>query len=207
MSQVLEKIEAPSATDVLCRPDVRPLTREEFERAGELGIFRPDERLELIGGEVIRKMSPQKTSHATAIRQAEETLRRAFAAGYDVRVQLPLVLGPHNEPEPDVSVVVGSFKDYRQAHPTTAVLVVEVADSTLRLDRGAKASLYAQGGVADYWIVNLQDRVLEVHREPAALPDQPLGHHYRSITRHPDSAAISPLAAPRVSIAVADLLP
>jgi len=207
MSQVLEKPEVAAGDDVLCRPPVRPMTREEFERAGELGIFRPEERLELIGGEVIAKVTPQRTPHATAVSLAAEALGRAFPSGHHVRVQLPLALGPHNEPEPDLAVVIGSARDYKVQHPATAVLVVEVADTTLRLDRGKKASLYARAGIGDYWLVNLQDGVLEVHREPAAMEDQPFGHHYRNVARHSPPAGVTPLAALGVTIAVTDLLP
>jgi Uma2 family endonuclease len=207
MGETVETVEAAAADDVLCPPSVRPMTREEFERAGRLGLFGPEERLELIGGEVVRKMSPQDTPHASAISFTLEALQAVFRSGAYIRVQLPLALGPHNEPEPDLAVVKGSPRDYETEHPTTALLLVEIADSTLRLDRGRKAALYARAGIAEYWIVNLVDRVLEVHREPAAMADQPLGHHYRSITRHPESASVSPLAATDCTITITDLMP
>ncbi len=185
----------------------RRWTRAEFERALRLGLFRPDERLELIGGEVVQKMSPQESPHATSVQLAEEALRLAFQQGHAVRVQLPLALGEHDEPEPDVAVVVGAIRDYEEEHPRSAVLIVEVADSSLRTDRGAKAGLYAGAGIGDYWIVNLVDRVLEVHRDPAPMADQPFGHGYRSVTRHDESASVAPLPAPAAPIRVADLLP
>jgi Uma2 family endonuclease len=105
-------------------------------------------------------------------------------------------------------VVVGSARDYARAHPATAVLVVEVSDATLAFDRATKGALYAQAGITEYWIVNLADRVLEVHREPAPMAEQPLGHHYRSITRHTETEHVAPQAATLATpIAVADLLP
>lgn len=207
MSQALEKSHRTVGDDVLCSSQVRPLTRGEYQRAGELGIFGPEERLELIGGEVHAKVSPQKTPHATTITVASDALRRVFGAGHHVRVQLPLALGEHSEPEPDLAVVRGSARDYLADHPESAVLIVEVADTTVRFDRTVKASLYARAGIADYWLVNLQDRVLELHREPAPMPDQPFGHHYRSITRHVESDSLAPLAAPSAPIRVVDLLP
>ena len=87
------------------------------------------------------------------------------------------------------------------------MLVIEIAESSLRNDRTTKGGLYAMGGIADYWIVNLVDRVVEVHRDPVRMADQPFGHHYRSVTRHPEAATITPLAAPDAAIPVAELLP
>jgi Uma2 family endonuclease len=207
MSQVADKPAAAAFPDVLCAPGVRPMTREEYYKAGEAGIFGPEERLELIGGEVIKKVSPQRTPHATSIGLCAEALKNAFGAEFHVRVQAPMTLGPHSEPEPDVCVVGGLVRDYEKEHPKTAVLVIEVSDSSVRLDRKVKASLYAAAGIADYWLLNLPDRVLEVHREPAPMADEPFGHHYRSITRYPETATVSPLAAPGATIRVADLLP
>lgn len=205
--QRADLLATPATRAAIAEAPRRLWTRSEFEHALKVGLFRSDERLELIGGEVVQKVSPQESPHATAIRLAEEALRQAFPQGHDVRVQLPLALGERSEPEPDVSVVVGSIRDYEEEHPTSAVLVVEVADSTLRIDRSTKAGLYAASRIGEYWIVNLVDRVLEVHREPAPMTDQPFGHHYRSITRHSESASVAPLAAPTASIDVADLLP
>jgi Uma2 family endonuclease len=130
----------------------------------------------------------------------------ALGRSWRIRVQLPLALGPDSEPEPDVSVVRGTPRDAPSGHPTTAALVVEVADSSLRLDRGPKARVYARAGIADYWIVNLIDRVLEVHREPSG--PRPGGQSaYAAVHTLDADAIIAPLAAPPARIAVADLLP
>ena len=180
-------------------------TVKEFQRAYDLGAFGFDARLELIEGEIIRKM-PQKEPHAWTIQAVDAALRGAFATGHSVRVQLPLVFGSYSKPEPDVAVVIGSFNDYKRKHPTTAVLAVEVSDSTLLQDRTAKAGVYARAGIEEYWIVNLPDNVLEVHRQPAAMADQPLGHHYRSIVRLTAADTITPLGAPDSVVAVASLL-
>ncbi len=188
-------------------PGPRCWTREEFERAGDLGLFGPEERLELISGEIIKKMAPQNSPHITGIRLVEEALRLAFPTGHDIRVQGPLALGSSSQPEPDVAVVTGSMRDYARHHPTTAVLIVEISDSTLRYDRTTKAELYAAAGIPEYWIVNLNDRVLEVHRQPAPMTGYTLGHYYRSVTQYLESESIAPLAAPDHSIEIADLLP
>ncbi len=92
---------------------------------------------------------------------------------YTVRNQMPLALDENSEPEPDVAVVPGKARDYTQAHPTTAVLVVEVADATLRLDRKTKQAVYARNGIAEYWIVNLKDNSLEVYRILRAINTAP----------------------------------
>ena len=133
-------------------------TVKEFQRAYDLGAFGFGTHLELIEGEIIRKMT-QNEPHAWTIQAVTEVLRSSFATGHSVRVQLPLIFGSHNKPEPDLAVVVGSFDDYKRKHPTAAVLVVEVSDSTLLQDRTAKAGVYARAGIEEYWIVNLSRTV------------------------------------------------
>jgi len=162
----------------------------------EAGVLAPGERAELIDGEVLA-MPPQGSLHATAVRLAEEALRAAFGAGYDIRVQMPLALDPSSEPEPDVAVVRGSPRDYRDAHPTSALLVVEVADTTLGYDRDQKGSLYARAGVAEYWIVNLLDRRVEVCRDPTPESQARYGWTYRNVRSYATGDQIAPLALPR----------
>ncbi len=181
-------------------------TRDEYYRIAAAGLFDLGERVELIGGEIIT-MAPQDSQHATAVRLAENAFRLAFGTGYDVRSQLPLDLNLHSQPELDITVVEGNPRDYRDAHPTTALLVVEVSGASLAYDRREKASLYAQAGISDYWIINLQDSLIEVNRQPIALSGQPFGYGYQTLSRHLTPATIAPLAAPSATIAVADLLP
>ncbi|MBI2876684.1 MAG: Uma2 family endonuclease [Candidatus Tectomicrobia bacterium] len=172
----------------------------------ELGLIGPEERLELIEGEIIQQMVPQKSLHATAICLVEEALRLAFGAGFLVRVQLPLVLSPLSEPEPDVAVVRGGPRDYRDVHPTTALLVVEVADTTLAFDRRTKGSLYARAQIADYWILNLPAQAVEVYRRPMPRANAPLGFGYADMVRYLPGESVTPLASPH-AVLVADLLP
>jgi Uma2 family endonuclease len=122
-------------------------------------------------------------------------------------VQSPIGLDDLSEPEPDVCVVQGSPRDYVRAHPTRPALIVEVALSGLHMARGRKATAYARGGIADYWIVNLVDRVLEVHREPARPGPARRRWGYVAIQALGAEATVVPLAAPSASVRVADLLP
>ena len=188
-----------------CFPARRLWSLEEFERAGELDLFGPDERLELIGGEIFVKPK-QSPLHATAIGLATRCLYPIFVDGVHLRVQTPLNL-VDSQPEPDLTVVAGQIHDYARQHPTSAVLTVEVADLTLAFDRTTKASLYARSGIEDYWIINVIDQILEVYRDPAPLSGYPFGYFYHSVTTYPDTAFIAPLVAPDHEIPVADLLP
>lgn len=174
-------------------------TREAFERLGETGVLPPDARVELVNGALV-EMSPQGSQHATAIRKVEEALRNAFRDGFDVRTQLPLALSETDEPEPDVAVVPGTIDDYRDAHPSEAVLAVEVADTSLEFDRSTKLRAYARGGVPEYWLLNLRDRCLEVYRTPA-------GDDYRTKQTFDATDTVQPSARPEHAIAVDDLLP
>jgi Uma2 family endonuclease len=182
---------------------VRPWTRREYDRAFELGLFQEDEKLELLDGQLV-VAEPHSPPHATGMALAAEVVRVIFGDGWLVRVQLPLALDDNSEPEPDVAVVPGSVRDYRRFHPSEAVLVIEVADTSLRLDRTRKASAYARAGIADYWIVNLVDGVLEIQREPTREGRR---RRYGSIQILGPETAVAPLAAPRARISVAELLP
>jgi Uma2 family endonuclease len=129
-------------------------------------------------------------------------MENLFRAGWIVMVQAPLALGLEAEPEPDLAVVRGEWRDFVAGPPSTAELVIEVSDSTLAFDQGTKANLYARAGIAEYWIINLPERVLEVRRRP-----DPARGEYQSISRHGSAEAVAPLADPTVTIAVRDLLP
>jgi Uma2 family endonuclease len=187
-------------------PRLRLWTREEYYKMAEAGVFRPGERVELIGGRIVM-MSPQNSPHFTAICLVEDGLRTIFGTGYVVRVQGPLDLNPSSQPEPDIAVVRGSVRDYASAHPTTALLIVEISESSLAFDQGEKASLYASAGIPDYWIVNLLDRRLEIYRNPVAMTGQPYGYGYRTGTHYFAADVVVPLVAPQGTIKVADLLP
>ena len=184
----------------------RHWTRLEYERLVEAAMFQPAERLELLGGELI-VAEPQGTRHAAVITLVADVLRRVLGPSWHIRIQAPLALDEESEPEPDVAVVPGSPRDYLAAHPSRPALVIEVAESSLALDRGMKASLYARAGVVDYWLVNLVNDVVEVHRKPVADPAAPYGWRFATLTRLDRGRHITPLVAPDVLVPVADLLP
>jgi Uma2 family endonuclease len=181
-------------------------SRLEYEGLIDKGVFRPDERLELIGGSLIVR-EPQRTPHATAIELALDALKEAFGREWRVRIQLPVALDDESEPEPDVAVAPGGPRDYVRSHPTRPALIVEVAETTLAFDREQKGSLYARARIVDYWIVNLVDRVLEVYRDPAPAAEAVYGWRYTSVATLQSGEVISPLAARHARIRIADLLP
>jgi Uma2 family endonuclease len=184
----------------------RRWTRIEYEQLVDRGVFRKDERLELLDGLLVVR-EPQSSRHGATVAALCEILARAFGTGYHVRPQLPVALDDTSEPEPDIVVVRGGPWDYVTSHPSAPVLLVEIAETSLSVDRAHKGGLYARAGFADYWIVNLPDTVLEIYREPAPAATARSGAEYRAVERFTFGATVAPLAAPTARIAVADLLP
>jgi Uma2 family endonuclease len=188
---------------------LRRFSVDEYEQMHDAGIVSADERLELILGEIV-EMAAQGNPHVVAVELGKRALEAAFGEGFWVRAQAPLRLpGVLSKPEPDLAVVQGSprdFLDHRNPHhqPSSALLVVEVSDATLALDRGPKSLVYAGAGIADYWIVNLVEGLVEVRRSPRKGTR---GATYRSVRKLDRTAAIAPLALPGASVRVADLLP
>jgi len=173
-------------------------TRDEYDRLAAAGAFHPEAHVQLIQGEIV-EITPQSAAHAAAVELVQGALQ-ALGSAYRVRVQLPLALGADSEPEPDLAVVTGSPRTRADHHPATAILVVEVADTTLDFDRTRKQAIYAQAEIPEYWILNLVNRLLEVYREPQESA-------YRATLRLTPGESIAPLAAPAVQIKVSELLP
>jgi Uma2 family endonuclease len=178
--------------------DLHRWTRQDYERMADAGFFDPDAKVELIEG-VVYDMSPQSGAHTAGVHLIADAIRPIFSGCY-LRIQSPLALGDRSEPEPDLAVVEGGPRDYRQAHPTTALLVVEVADQSLLHDRKRKLPTYSAAGIQEAWSLNLRERALEVYRDP-----QSGGYRSRAVLRSGDQ--VSPVARPDVSLAIADLLP
>ena len=184
----------------------RRWTRVEYERLVELGVFRPDERLELLDGALIVS-EPQGSRHAATIRRVLAALRLALGETWQIDSQLPIALDADSEPEPDVAVVPRDPGAYRDAHPSRAVLIVEIAERSYRIDREYKASLYARAGVPDYWIIDLAHGRVEVHRDREPSPDAPCGWRYQNVATLSPPETVAALTAPDAPIPVADLLP
>jgi Uma2 family endonuclease len=183
-------------------PQRRLWTRADYHRAGELGIFQPDERLELIEGEVLRRMSPIGSPHRTSVYLVSHALEEAFGPGFYVDQDAPITISDVSEPQPDVLVARGSYEDYEDRHPGPAdcMVVVEVSDSTIGFDRGQKSQLFASAGIPEYWVLNLGSRRLEVFRDPS-------DSGYRTTTDLSERDSVAPLAKPDASIRIAGLLP
>jgi Uma2 family endonuclease len=179
--------------------------RREYERLVELGLFQ-GKPVELIGGQLL-VAEPQGSYHANAVSVADDVLRSVLPPGWVTRAQMPVALDEESEPEPDIAVVQATRADLWDAHPSRPALAVEVAESSLAFDRDVKGSLYARAGIADYWIVNLVDRVVEVHRDPRPDEGAPYGWRYPTVDvfRRGDSIAL--LALPSTRLAVSALLP
>ncbi len=179
-------------------------TVAQFHYLGDLGVFE-GRRAKLIDGVLIEE-GPMIPPHRYALELTAEALRLAFGSGWRVCVQLPLVLGQATDPVPDVALVAGSARG-ANAHPTTAALVIEVADTSLAYDTTTKAELYATAGVPDYWVLDVEHRELIVFRDPVSLPGGLWATVYRTRLTFGTADRVSPLAAPGASITVSDLLP
>ena len=182
-------------------------TYDEWDEMVASGFFE-GKRVELIDGEVI-DTSPQMEVHVAGVTRAAGAMRRAFdESRYWVRVQAPLRAGHDSDPEPDVAVIRGTEEHYlKSGHPTAAVIVIEVSLESLKHDRGIKADLFASAGIADYWIVNLRQRQVEVHRKPVRDSKRKFRWRYSDISILRPDDSIAPLAARGTMIAVRDLLP
>ncbi len=141
-------------------------TVQEFHRMGEAGILHEDDRVELIGGEIVQ-MAAIGTRHFTCVNALTRLLVRAVGDEAIVSVQNPVRLDEHNEPQPDLAVI--RARSYRESLPTPedVLLLIEVSDTTLAYDRNVKLPLYARSGIPEVWIVDLTDETIERHTEPS----------------------------------------
>ena len=180
---------------------LRKWTVKEYHKLGEIGIFNPEERVELIEGNII-KISAKGTGHACATRRTASLLHNLVGNQAAVYNKSPIALDDNSEPEPDIAVVRIDPFDYATHHPTPSevYLIIEVADSSLTFDREIKAKIYARSGIADYWVLNVGSRQLHVFREPAE-------NGYQSEVILGETASISPIEFPAFNIAIQAMLP
>ena len=174
---------------------LRPLKRVEYDRMVEMGLFE-DERVELLHGALVQ-MTPQGSRHAEVVRRLNRLFLPVLGGRAEICVQMPLAISEDSEPEPDFAIVPPG--DYSEAHPATALLVVEVADSSRKKDREIKSALYAAAGIPEYWLVDQVERVVEVRTRPSR-------GRYRSLTTF-DKGVLRPQAFPKIGVKVSDLLP
>ena len=185
-------------------PRIKRWTREEYYRLYELGWFR-DERVELIKGDIIL-MSPQSPEHYKSMERIRRLLVSVFGDEYWIRMQGPISCDELSEPEPDLCVVRGGIDDFEQ-HPTHAQLIVEISKTSLNFDRTAKLSLYASMNILDYWILDLENRQLLVHRSPVEDSQSQFGFRYDDVVTVGSEGQVSPLEKPTSMLAVAQMLP
>jgi len=181
-------------------PDPR-YTVERYLALFDEGVLDRDDRVELLEGVVVA-MPPSNPPHAAVVSQVMRALFEEIGRRAALRVQSSFHAGRYSMPEPDLAVVPGRESDYGKAHPTTALLLVEVAQWSLPQDRVTKRGIYAAAGVEEYWIVNLRDDCVEILRAPDRK-----ARRYRetSIARRGDRITLA--ALPEASVAVDDLLP
>jgi Uma2 family endonuclease len=179
----------------------RLISVAEYHHMAEVGILQPDEKLELINGQIIEHMVPQRSFHAAAVNRTNRLFFGYSLPNALVRSQLPITLNNFSEPEPDIAIVKLDPSDYDDHHPTAAdiYLIIEVADSTLKTDLEIKSLLYAQNGISDYWVLDLNHRQLQVFREPTEQ-----GYQQQFILE--DDASIQPLTFSQITIPIAKML-
>ena len=180
-------------------------TCDEYRALRPAGRFT-DRRVMLIDGVIFVTPLPDPL-HNLSVGLIDDWLRTVFAAGYHVRNQMAFDVGTRSDPGPDLAVVAGNRRDLATREATAAVLVVEVADSSLDLDTTTKAELYATAGVPDYWVIDLDHRRLLVFRDPEPLPAGLGATAYRTRLSLGSNDVVSPLANPAAVVWVRDLLP
>ena len=173
---------------------------DEYEAIIEHGILTSDDRVELLAGEIVKKMTIG-SRHAACVKKLNRVFSTALGGRVIVGVQDPVRLPPDSEPEPDLSIVRPRDDFYARAHPSPqdVLLIVEVADTSLPVDRSVKLPLYAASGIAEYWIVDLTNNALDVYTEPRD------GRYTRSRRMRGDET-IAPAAFPDVVVRVGDIL-
>ncbi|QRN97364.1 Uma2 family endonuclease [Archangium violaceum] len=172
---------------------------DEYHRLIDVGVLGEDERVELLEG-VIVEMAPQGRAHALVVSRLNRFLTGVLGDAYSVRPQLPLSLAGDSEPEPDLAIVTRQEEESAPVHPRSALLVVEVADESLRRDRLLKGRIYARAQVSEYWVVDVAGRAVEVYSEP-----DPDTGRYRTMRTLGVGETLSSSSLPGLALPVAEL--
>lgn len=182
-------------------PGLRLFTTTEYEQMVDAGVLNEDDRVELIEGRIVQ-MAPKNMLHATATRRATRCFMKMFSGRAVVSVQDPILLKDFSEPEPDLVLAAPPDEKYLEHHPTPEdiFLVLEIADSSVSYDREKKGPIYAQHGIIQFCLLNLQTRELEDYRDPSA-------QGYRTKKTYTEAEKFNLVSFPKVSIKVGDLLP
>lgn len=165
----------------------RLFTVSDYYKMAEVGILSPDDRIELIGGEILKKWR-KSSYHAGTVNNLAKLTILALCEKAVVSAQNPISINDYSEPEPDIIVARFREDEYIERHPRPedVFLLIEVADSSLSFDRKVKTPLYAQAGIPEYWIVNLNDRQIEIFRQPSEG-----GYQEKQIVKHTETAVCS----------------
>ena len=190
----------PATTSPATR-ERRKFTVAEYYRMAEVGILKPDERVELIEGEIV-VMPPIGPGHSGSVNISTEIFPVLAQGRFIVQIQNPLHLDDGSEPQPDIALLRPRADRYTRSHATPAdvFLVVEVADSSLEYDRNVKAHLYGRNNVPETWVKNLPEDCIERFTEPG-----PEGYAQHTIHRRGET--LTPVSLPDLELAVEDLLP
>ena len=180
---------------------LRSWTVDEYYQMAKTGILHPDEKVELIAGQILRNMTPQGSFHAAAITRTNRLLNQPTQPRFLVRSQLPIHLDNRSEPEPDVALVKRDRLYYDDRHPKAedVYLIIEIADSTLKTDLTLKKQIYAEANIADYWVLDLTKRQLYVYRQPTSE-----GYQQEQILSEQDN--ISPLFFSDLQFKIGEML-
>ena len=195
---------APAADGV--RPF--PISRDLYLRMCEAGLFRAEDRVQLLDGR-LWEYPPMNRPHWLAVTLLNTLLVKSLPNGWFLTPQLPVVLDDVSEPEPDFAIVRGEPTGIPEKPlPSDTALLIEISDSSLAFDRGRKLRAYAAAGVSEYWILNLNDRSVEVRREPRpAAGDTPAGYGSLATFRGDDRVALVLDGVAAGEFAVGELIP
>jgi Uma2 family endonuclease len=194
-------VQTSPGTEVDADLPLKRWTVDEYHRMIQAEILTLNDRVELLEGQII-EMAPQDPPHASVTSRFGNRLVMLFAERAWVRSQLPITISPNSEPEPDIAIVRLTDNDYADRHPgpDDVFLVIEVADSTLNMDRNRKAKIYAKANIPDYWIVDVKKQRVFVFRNPQ-------GDTYQSQQVLDSTETLSTIAFPEITIELQKLFP